>query len=209
MDERISPGENKQCRYFMILCWISIFDEQFLGQYIAAWGLAQYRSVTTRDTHRVEVYYFPSKNGPVSRFATVGVSDYVQADGQRINWEFLMVVPGDNAGATIDEVSMFMLDFMAHTIDRGAKLEVGSAMDESSLAPKSWKARGLLIDQPRGEPEFLEQMHFDTQCVELLWLAPIHKAEYESIVENGLDEFDAADKASEWSLADPSRDSFI
>jgi hypothetical protein len=52
-------------------------------------------------------------------------------------------------------------------------------------------------------------MHFGRQCVELLWLAPIQKAEYESIVENGLDEFDAADKASKWSLADPSRDSFI
>jgi hypothetical protein len=92
----------------------------------------------------------------VSRFATVGVSDYVLSDRQLINWEFLKVVPSDNAGATIDEVSMFMLDFMAHTIGRGAKLEVGSAMDESSLAPKSWKARGLLIDQPRGEPAFRE-----------------------------------------------------
>ena len=180
-----------------------------LGEYIKAWGIPKYRKVTSKGAFRVEAYYFPPSDGLVGRFATVGVSDYLRSDGARTNWEFLMVLPSDNAGASNDEVYSFMFDYMAHTLKRDANLEVGSAMDESPIAPRSWKARGLLIDQPHGEPEFLEHIHFNSQCIQLFWLAPIHKAEYNSIVQHGLVKFDAAVQASEWSLADPSRDSFI
>lgn len=180
-----------------------------LGQYIKAWGLPKYRTVTTRNIHRVEVYYFEASDGLLSRYATVGVSDYIYPAGSSANWEFLVVVPSNRDDANIDEVSSFMLDFMAHTLDKGLRLQIGSAMDESPRAPKEWKARGLLIDQPRGEPEFLEEINFADQCIELLWLVPIHKAEYNSIVRHGLKKFDAADHASEWSLADPRRESFI
>lgn len=180
-----------------------------LGAYIKAWGLPEYRTFTTRGEHRVEVYCFPPAGGVIGRYATVGVSDFKRAGGTPINWEFLMVVPYDDAHATNDEVSSFILDFMAHTLDEAIQLEIGSAMDESLLAPKSWKARGLLVDQPRGEPEFLEHIHFASHCIELFWLVPIHKAEYESIIQYGLEKFDAADQTSEWSLADPTRESFI
>lgn len=168
-----------------------------------------YRKVASKENHRVEVYCFAPHDSIISRYVAVGISGCKCPDGSSIDWESLMVAPKDYDGNAHDEVSKYILDIMAHSLAFGLRLEVGQALDESPVAPDSWRARGILIDDPRGEPEFLERINFEKQCIRLLWLVPIHKVEYESIVRSGLDEFDAADQASEWSLADPWRDSFI
>lgn len=180
-----------------------------LGDYIKAWGMPESRFVTSKGAQRIETYYFPPHQGVVGRFATVGVSDYMHPDGTSTDWEFLMVLPDDNAGACIDAVAGFLFDVMAATRHSGARLSVGSTIDESPIAPASWKAKALLFDTPRGEPEFLERFHYVKQCIQLFWLIPIYKSERDAIVAHGLDRFDAADQASEWSLVDPLRDALI
>lgn len=180
-----------------------------LGQYIAAWGEPCYRKIATKGLDRIEVYCFTPSDSIVARYATVGVSGHTISGGGSVDWEFLFVAPKDDSAGTMDEISGFVLDVMAHSRKHHLRLKVGAVMDESPIAPPSWKARAILIDEPRGEPEFLETIHHARQCISLLWVVPIHKAEYDSIFRSGLDEFDAADQASEWSLADPTRESFI
>jgi len=180
-----------------------------LSKYIEAWGAPLYRKVANKGAQRIEVYCFTPPDSIITRYATVGVSDFEYPDAMPANWEFLLVTPGDDSDKMIDEVFGYIFDIMAYSRVNNVKLKVGLALDESPIAPISWKARGILIDEPRGEPEFLEKIHYRNQCISLFWLVPIHKAEYDSIVRSGLGEFDAADQASEWSLADPWRDSLI
>jgi hypothetical protein len=181
-----------------------------LGEYMKAWGMPEYRTVTTKGSHRVEVYYFPAPGGSaVHRYATVGVSDARRADGTRIAWELLMVTPPDNGGASMDDVITYLLDIMAYSLDERVNFGIDSVYPATPLAPAAWQARAMLIDAPRAEPEYLEQLHFAAQCIELLWVVPIHQSEFDAIKARGIDVFFDAVEASDLSVADPARLAFL
>lgn len=179
-----------------------------LGAYMRAWGMPLERNVSRKGEQAVEVYAFPALgDSKVNRYATVGLSGLAREDGQPVDFELLLAVLADNGGATAGDVTSFLMDVVAYALRREVRLHEGSTVPESPLAPKAWAARALLIDEPRAEPEELAEIAVGPQRVKLWWLVPIHGAEQALIVSKGLAAFDAAQEASEWSLADPGRPS--
>jgi len=181
-----------------------------LGAYMGAWGMPSSRTVTRRGEHVVEAYTFPAVDGvPVNRFATVGISGHEMEDGRKADWELFLALPPDNAGASDEEVLSFLFDVMAYSISKVKNFDLGTIIPESPLAPQSWTARALLVDEPRAEPEFLSEIELGPEVVRLRWIVPIYRDEFEVIRTNGLDAFDKAAETSEWSPADPRRPSFL
>jgi hypothetical protein len=94
-----------------------------------------------------------------------------------------------------------------YSLRKDVNLHEGSTIPESPLAPKRWAARALLVDEPRGEPEYLVETMIAKELVKLWWLVPIHGAERELVLSKGLTAFDEAYSKSNWSLVDPGRPS--
>jgi hypothetical protein len=181
-----------------------------LSTYIRAWGMPQMRTVSQRQEHRVEVYFFPAAAGAVvSRYVTVGVSDRIIADGKSVDWELLMVVPADGSAGTHEEITAYLLDIMAFSFREDVDFQIGEAFPPSALAPPAWAARAFLVDEPRAEQEFLASIRVGMHEVKLLWMVPIHADEFELIKHSGLEAYDEIEEASEWSPADPLRASYL
>ncbi|MBC3876122.1 suppressor of fused domain protein [Undibacterium flavidum] len=181
-----------------------------LASYIQAWGMPHSRTISEKGNHRVEVYFFPSKDDDViNRYATIGLSGHVSDTGKVLDWELFMAVPSDNAGATIDEIIFFILDVMAFSQRKDVPFKIGMAFAESPLMPQQWRSRAFLIDEPRAEPESLSEIKLGSEVVKLFWIIPIYKNEYEAIRDGGIEKFDKGEAASSWSPADPSRPSFL
>lgn len=183
-----------------------------LGGYVRAWGMPSKRTVARREREIVEVYSFPaSATSRVNHYATVGVSASVREgrQGALAGWELCIVTPPDNGGASEDRVTSLLLDVMSYSLRSDTRIAAGQTIPPSLLLPSEWSARALLIDEPRGEPEWLAHAHVGVQHVSLLWLVPIHSDEQSLILEQGIEAFDEAESLSEWSLVDPNRPSFL
>ncbi|KQV49831.1 suppressor of fused domain protein [Duganella sp. Root336D2] len=181
-----------------------------LGAYMKAWGMPMSRVLAEKDDHIVEAYFFPaSADGKINRYVTMGVSGHCMPNGKVADWELLLALPTDNGGASEAEVISFLFDVMAYSLSPEVPFKLGLAIPESKLAPRSWAARALLIDEPRAEPEHLTEIQVGEESVKLLWIVPIHRDECELIYRDGLEAFDDAEAASQWSPADPCRPSFL
>lgn len=180
-----------------------------LGGYIRAWGTPSQRVSARRRNDVVEVYSFPAPSeGKLNRYATVGVSSLRRDSGSLATWELYFVVPSDNAGASEARVTSFILDVMAYSLRSDVQFTIGKTIPSSAILPVEWNARAVLLDEPRGEPEYLADVHVGIQHVKLLWLVPIYADERDLILREGVEAFDRAESASDWSLADPRRPSF-
>lgn len=181
-----------------------------LGGYIRAWGMPSQRVVARRGNDAVEVCAFlAAGEGKLNRYATVGVTSLRRDGGALATWELYVVVPRDNGGISEAKVTSFLLDAMSYSLRSDVRFAVGETIPPSTIVPKEWKARALLLDEPRGEPEYLADVHLGIQHVKLLWIVPIHADERELILSDGIEAFDRAESASDWSLADPRRPSFL
>jgi len=181
-----------------------------LGAYVRAWGVPINRSLARRGSEIIEVYAFPGrKDERVNRFATVGVSA-LRRDGDKLaNWELLLVVPADNGGASEGEVISFLVDTASYSLRSDVRFNVGQTIPPSPLLPSCWGARALLLDDPRGEAAELSDSHVGIQHIKLVWLVPIHTDERDLILSRGIEAFDHAEAATQWSLADPNRPSVL
>jgi hypothetical protein len=190
-----------------------VFDVRrtlILGLYIKHWGMPEYRWVSRREDHVIEVYSFPPREDEVvHRFATVGVSAAKREDGNQANYELCMVLPDELAGASVDEVVSFMLDVAVHSYRKDVRCSVGATIPETPLMPAQWPPKALLFDELRGEPEEFSDLSIGSQSIEVLWLIPIYRDERELIVNEGVEAFDLLDAQSDWSVADPRRPSFV
>lgn len=181
-----------------------------LGVYMRHWGMPEYRWISRREDHAIEVYSFPPrKDEVVHRFATVGVSAVNREDGQPANYELCMILPDELGGASAEEVVSLILDVAVHSYPKDVRCSVGATIPETQLMPAKWSPKALLFDELRGEPEELSHIAVGDQCIELLWLIPIYRDEYELIHSEGIDAFDHLDAQSDWSVADPRRPSFV
>jgi hypothetical protein len=181
-----------------------------LGAFMRHWGMPEYRTITRREDHAIEVYSFPPrKDQAVHRFATVGVSGVNREDGNPANYELCMVLPRELAGASPEEVVSFMLDVAVHSYRKDVRCCVGATVPETPLMPAQWPPKALLLDELRGEPEELSHISIGGQCIEVLWLVPIYADEYEMIHKEGIEAFGVLETQSEWSVADPTRPSFV
>jgi Suppressor of fused protein (SUFU) len=181
-----------------------------LGVYMRHWGMPEYRWISRREDHAIEVYSFPPrKDGVVHRFATIGVSAENRGDGTPANYELCMILPDELAGASADEVVSLMLDVAVHSYRKDVRCSVGATIPETPLMPAKWPPKALLFDELRGEPEELSHISVGDRCIELLWLVPIYGDEQELIKREGIDAFDLLDAQSDWSVADPRRPSLV
>ena len=180
-----------------------------LSQYMRYWGMPEFRTISRKGDKEIEIYSFPPfKNSEIHRFATVGVSDLHYLDNKTVNHEFMMVLPRDLGDSSVEEVTFFMMDIVAYSVTENPNFQEGTTIPETLLAPKQWKPRAILVDTPRAEPKELSECHIGSQTVNLYWLVPIYKDEYELIMKKGLEDFDKLCDQADLSLADINRSSF-
>ena len=75
----------------------------------------------------------------------------------------------------------------------------------SKWAPDHWTAKGILIDELRGESEELEEIEIGGRKVHVNWIAPLSEAEVQFILAHGIEEFDKRVDHSDQSIVDPTR----
>jgi Suppressor of fused protein (SUFU) len=184
-----------------------------LFKYIKYWGMPDFRIISRKDEDEIEIYSFPPiNNSGIHRFATIGVSEIYNLEQNLTNindYEFVMILPRCLGGASDIEVMSFMMDIVAYFRELKIPLNEGTIIPETPLAPQTWKPRAILIDTPRGEAEELENHQVGSHVINLYWLVPVYKNEYDLIKERGLNEFDHLCEQSDLSPADVNRSSFI
>jgi len=186
-----------------------------LAEYVKCWGMPEARNLmscykVSRNNMPVEVYVFPGEDmDQVTRVVTIGLSSCKFSDGKICNNELLMVLPFDVAEDQWEDVSEYIFDLSNHilnTLGRNVKTEDSKA--ESDYAPEGWP-KALLFDDPRGEPNELNQFYIGMQHVTLSWAVPIFGSELELIESSGIESFDTAVENAEVSLVEVRREACI
>jgi len=191
-----------------------------LAEYIKCWGMPEARNLMLQSkengdslSHKkmpIELYVFPGEDmDQVTRVATIGLSSCKFHDDKSCNNELLMVLPFDVADDHWESVSGYIFEisnYIVNTLGRNVKTE--DLKEESDSAPEGWP-KALLFDDPRGEPNELNQFYIGMQHVTLSWLVPIFASEYELIKNSGIESFDAAVTDAEVSLVEVRRDACI
>jgi hypothetical protein len=187
-----------------------------LAEYIKCWGRPESRNVISINNPQVteetvELYIFPGEDmDQVSRVATIGLSSCIFPNGKSCNSELLMVLPYDIVDDESESISNYILSICKYIINiQGRNLksaEICEGINENR--PKDWPD-ALLFDEPRGEPNELNNFYIGIQHVKLSWLVPIFSSEYELIRNNGIESFDAAVNEGGTSLVEVRRDACI
>jgi len=192
-------------------------DEQFsfdikrsiiLAEYIKCWGMPEARNLMP--DMPVELYVFPGEDmDQVTRVVTIGLSSCKFGDDKSCNNELLMVLPFDVVDDQWESVSNYLFElsnYIVNTLGRSVKTE--DLKEGSDSAPEGWPS-ALLFDDPRGEPNELNQFYIGMQHVTLSWVVPIFSSEYDLIKTSGIESFDAAIENAEVSLVEVRRESSI
>ncbi len=178
-----------------------------LSNYIKYWGMPEFRRIMSKDEEKVELYTFPGEL--IQRYATVGLSASTMLNGTQCNTELFLAVPTyilDEQSETIENYIFDISSYLLQTLGRNAKAE--TLVPESPLAPAGWP-KALLFDEPSGEPEELSCFNIGLQNVSLLWVVPIHGAEYDLIKAKGIERFDEAIRTIDLSVVDVRRQSCV
>nr|WP_145404020.1 suppressor of fused domain protein [Paenibacillus xylanexedens] len=179
-----------------------------LGAYMNEWGMPESRIVLSqavRNIH-VEIYYFPATiQSGISRFVTVNLSQATRPSGERVAAEWMLALPTELGGVTVEQVNTYAADLITHHIENAPSSSIPRVMEPSALAPAAWNANALLIDELRGENESLEQIYTGQETVPLLWVIPITAHEADLILNQGIEEFDVHVENSDYSVIDPLR----
>ena len=185
-----------------------------LAEYIRCWGMPEARNImptnnTLNKSEAVEVYIFPGEDmDQVSRVATIGLSSCTFSNGKYCNSELLMVLPYDIVDDEVDAISDYIFDISNHIINSLERnLGAEDILPEHAIerVPEGWP-RALLFDEPRGEPNELNNFYIGMQHVKLSWAVPIFDSEYALIKNSGIESFDAAIQNAEVSLVEVRRD---
>ena len=178
-----------------------------LSKYITNWGMPEYRNVTSKDNHSVELYSFPEKL--FTRFATVGLSSGILPNSDKCNSEIVIVLPSNVVDNQTAEIVNYIFDIVAYLIEKLERnLTAETTTPESKLAPVGWP-KALLFDEPRGEVEDLSYFHVGSQHVELFWVIPIFGAEYDLINNGNIERFDEIVESMDIQITDVRRVSCV
>ena len=185
-----------------------------LAEYIKCWGMPEARHImptnnSLNKVEAVEVYVFPGEDmDQVSRVATIGLSSCKFSNGKRCNSELLLVLPYDIIDDEVGAISHYIFDISTHIINSLERnLSAEEIVPEHAIeqVPEGWP-RALLFDEPRGEPNELNNFYIGMQHVKLSWVVPIFDSEYTLIKNSGIESFDAAIHDAEVSLVEVRRD---
>jgi hypothetical protein len=182
-----------------------------LGAYIKEWSMPEYRVTLSTFSQpdkatNIEIYYFPALSGNgVARFATVGLSASLRANGQRVGTEWMMALVDDLGGESVDVIFSYISDLIAHHIEVVNDDLIPRVMEESQLAPSGWSTKALLLDELRGESEELEEIAVGSEVVRVLWAVPVTAQEAALILQEGVEAFDTYMEGIQYSIIDPRR----
>ncbi|MGG0823950.1 suppressor of fused domain protein [Paenibacillus turicensis] len=182
-----------------------------LGAYIKEWSMPEYRVTLSsfgqpNKGTNIEIYYFPARSGNgVARFATVGLSAVLRANGQHVGTEWMMALVEDLGGVSVDIIFSYISDLIAHHIEVVNDDLIPRVMEESQLAPSGWSTKAFLLDELRGESEELEEIAVGSELVRLLWALPITAQEAALILSEGVEAFDSYIEGIQYSIIDPRR----
>jgi hypothetical protein len=206
-----------------------------LAEYIKCWGMPETRNIMSQSkdagdplSHKnmpVELYVFPGEDmDQVTRVVTIGLSSCQFNDDKYCNNELLMVLPFDVVDDQWEAVSGYLFElssYIVNTLGRNVKSEeliseswvsenkIAEALSsDKKSAPDGWPS-ALLFDDPRGEPNELNQFYIGMQHVTLSWVVPIFSSEYELIKSGGIESFDAAVTGAEISLVEVRREACV
>lgn len=181
-----------------------------LAEYIKCWGMPESRNFMPSKSMPVEIYVFPGEDmDQVTRVVTIGLSSCKFADGKSCNNELLMVLPYDIAEDQEEIVSKYVFEISNYIINGLSRsINTEDLREESKQAPEGWP-KAILFDDPRGEPNELNQFYIGLQHVKLSWVIPIFNSELELIKNSGIESFDAAIENAEVSLVEVRRDPSI
>ena len=181
------------------------FDIQrtiILSKYMNEWGQPEFRKILrTPNKSAIEIYYFPSAD--IHRFSTVGLSNIIRKNGDVIDSEWMLAIYEKNID--IDRIFSYISDLIAHFIENCIGNLTPRVLGESKLAPNHWTAKGILIDELRGESEELEEIEIGGRKIHVNWIAPLSGAEVQFILVHGIEEFDKRVDHSDQSIIDPTR----
>ncbi|MGJ8594246.1 MAG: suppressor of fused domain protein [Aquaticitalea sp.] len=171
------------------------------------WGMPEYRNITSKGKHSIELYSFPEEH--FTRFATIGISSATIPNSEQCNSEIVMVIPKDVASAQTNEIKNYIFDIAVYLVETlGHNLTAEDMIQENDLAPKGWP-KALIFEEPRGENEELSFFHVGHQHIELFWVIPIHGAEYTFIRNGNIEKFDDIIERKEIEITDVRRKSCI
>ncbi|TYP73100.1 suppressor of fused domain protein [Paenibacillus methanolicus] len=179
-----------------------------LGAFIKEWSMPQYRVILNHPEKavHVEIYYFPAAGeNDVARFSTVGLSNTLRSNGQPIGTEWVMALPYDLGGESVDRIFSYVCDLIAHHIVTSRDSRIPIVMEESKLAPANWSTKAFFLDELRGESEDLEEIQIGNEVIRVVWALPITAQEATLILREGVDAFDSYMAGTEHSIIDPRR----
>ncbi len=158
----------------------------------------------------IELYIFPGEDmDQVTRVVTIGLSSCKFSNDKACNNELLMVLPFDVAEDQWDSVCNYLFDISSYIVnDLGRNVQSEDIKAESANAPEGWP-RAVLFDEPRGEPNELNQFYIGMQHITLSWVVPIFSTECDLIRSHGIDAFDSAIESAEASLVEVRRESSL
>ena len=144
----------------------------------------------------------------VARLATVGLGACQASDDIALGLELMLVIGSQELAELGGErVSNFLADVSVHLLRYSVRPTEGSVIPKTSIAP--WAPDALLFDNPRGEPESLEELEEDGRLIRLVWAVPIYANEAKLIEDEGVESLDDLVDRSSYSLADVLRPSVV
>ncbi|MEK4849072.1 hypothetical protein NST04_04250 [Paenibacillus sp. FSL H7-0756] len=121
-------------------------------------------------TVRIEIYFFPAaEEKGVARFATAGLSANHLSSGQARGTEWMMAMPGDLGGETLERIFAYLCELIAHHLEAAPDSPIPRMMDESRLTPACWPPHALLRGKQMAESEELEEIQIGDEVIRILW----------------------------------------
>lgn len=180
-----------------------IYRTLILKNFIEEWGIPDNRYLSNSKDRIIEIYIFKNKN--IFRIVSIGVG-FKEENNQ--NFEYLLVLPYEFIKENNNEREMvlYLLDIIIHLVGNISNSNV-RVIDKIAKVPTSLPEKSILIDDARGEAEYLSCMYIaeNQNPITLKWVIPIYYSEAEFILENGIDEFDILESKNELSLVDVTR----
>lgn len=111
-----------------------------LDAYIRVWQIPEYWITLMKPkTVHVEIYYFPAaEEKEVARFATVGLSANHLSGGRALGTEWVMAVPGDLGGETLERIFTYLCELIAHHLEAVPDSPMPRLIDESQYTLAYW-----------------------------------------------------------------------
>lgn len=122
------------------------------------------------ETVQIEIYFFPAvEEKGVARFATVGLSGSHLFSRQMEGTEWVMAMPGDLGGETLERIFAYLCELIAHHLEAAPGSPIPRLMDESRHMLAYWPLHAPLLEKLIEESEELEEIQIGDEVIRILW----------------------------------------